>query len=431
MPVPQREILDPALEATARDAAEIGLCEHCLGRCFARVDFGLGNDERGRMLAKAHDLDTVDPAACHVCDGLMSRIDTMADVVEEDLARIEFEHFLVGTRVDHEVEEREETLFELVGADDTESIGSELNREVGKRLVARHQGPGFDDWDVEFQRPDVAAILDPTFDPVDLDRRSAFVYGRYRKKVPGIPQTKWPCRNCRGTGCVECGGSGRQYILSVEALVAEPAKRAADASEAVFHGSGREDVDARMLGTGRPFVLEIVDPDRRTLNLDVLRRSICQHAEPAVDVGPLFYVAKEAVETTKNSRASKTYQASVGFETPVSTETLKKACHMLEGTEVAQRTPSRVSHRRADKVRHRTVTRCRVASTSDDGLRARILVEGDAGLYIKELVSGDGGRTEPSLADAVGTEASCTALDVVRVEGPEDLDDERSHPPME
>jgi tRNA pseudouridine synthase 10 len=95
---------------------------------------------------------------------------------------------------------------------------------------------------------------------------------------------------------------------------------------------------------------------------------------------------------------------------------------MLEGTQVAQRTPSRVAHRRADKTRHRDVTRCSLVHHRDDGLQARILLEGDAGLYIKELISGDEGRSDPSLAGLLDVGARCTALDVVDVEGPAALD---------
>ena len=32
------------------------------------------------------------------------------------------------------------------------------------------------------------------------------------------------------------------------------------ASDARFHSAGREDVDVRMLGEGRPFVLELLQP---------------------------------------------------------------------------------------------------------------------------------------------------------------------------
>ena len=34
------------------------------------------------------------------------------------------------------------------------------------------------------------------------------------------------------------------------------------ASDARFHSAGREDVDVRMLGSGRPFTLELVAPKR-------------------------------------------------------------------------------------------------------------------------------------------------------------------------
>lgn len=415
---PVSDLQDPAHADTAKDAARFGLCEHCLGRCFARVDYGYGNDERGRILADAWDLDTVPFEGCHVCEGLLGRIETMAKIVDDTLQGIEFDTFLVGTRIEASIETRQGALFEAIGAEETESIGTEINREIGKRLEQRHG------WAVDLEAPDVAAILDTTFHHVDLDIAPLFLYGRYRKHAREIPQTKWPCRRCQGTGCADCQASGRTYILSVEALISAPAIPHARAEDATFHGAGREDVDALMIGTGRPFVLELTNPKRRTFDPEQLEAEINKTAEPAVDIEGLHFVDKEAVPLVKNHRGSKTYGATVQLETPTPTETLKKVCRILEGAEVAQRTPSRVSHRRADKVRHRNVTRCRLREDRPDERQARLLIQGDAGLYVKELISGDDGRTEPSLASLIGHPATCTALDVVRVEGPESLDEQ-------
>ena len=35
-----------------------------------------------------------------------------------------------------------------------------------------------------------------------------------------------------------------------------------DADELFLHGSGREDIDVRMLGDGRPFILEFINPKK-------------------------------------------------------------------------------------------------------------------------------------------------------------------------
>jgi len=82
---------------------------------------------------------------------------------------------------------------------------------------------------------------------------------------------------------------------------------------------------------------------------------------------------------------------------------------------VDQRTPTRVSHRRADKLRVRNVYGADLIEFT--GRRARIIIRGDSGLYIKELISGDGGRTRPNLADGLRVDACVVELDVVDVGG--------------
>ena len=84
-----------------------------------------------------------------------------------------------------------------------------------------------------------------------------FIESRYRKLIRGIPQTKWPCSKCKGKGCESCNQTGKMYAETVEELISEDAIKAANGTGAKFHGAGREDIDVKMLGSGRTFVLKL------------------------------------------------------------------------------------------------------------------------------------------------------------------------------
>ena len=60
------------------------------------------------------------------------------------------------------------------------------------------------------------------------------------------------------------------YQTSVQEIIGDIALRMADGKEHFFHGMGREDIDALMLGDGRPFVLEISQPKKSDIELDEL-----------------------------------------------------------------------------------------------------------------------------------------------------------------
>jgi tRNA pseudouridine synthase 10 len=398
---------DPDLLEAARALLGTGpLCDACLGRPFADRSFGLRNDERGHALrvtvALADDVD-FEPGAgadCWVCEGITSRYDDLAERAVEALADTELFTYQVGTRVPPLVEENGELLREDAGlpADAGEELNSEVNREVGRRIGAKTGT------EVDFDRPDVQLLLDLDADEIGVQRNSVSVFGRYRKLERGIPQTHW-----------------EKFGTSVEELVAPTLVSAHRGTEGVFHGAGREDVDALMLGTGRPFVLEVKAPRRRDLDLAELEAEINDLREGRVEVEGLRYATYEMVERVKELDASKTYRMDVTFDEPVSESALAAAIERLDGATVQQRTPERVSHRRADLVRERTVRSMSGELREPD--RAELTVHGEGGLYVKELVSGDGGRTEPSLAGLLGVGAAVTHLDVVAVEGEEEAFD--------
>ena len=410
--------------ADARELdAEGSVCDACLGRVFADRSHGLTNAERGRSLRIAAAIDDDDPhdpadaAECWVCEGLCDEFDAWAERCAAAVETVEFDTYQVGTRTPPLLEENERLLREAAGVDPDagEAFKSEFNREVGKRV-----GP-LTDTTVDFGRPDVQFTLDIDADTVEVDVHSAFVYGRYRKLERDIPQTEWPCNACDRSGyigsqpCENCGGTGYLYDHSVEELTAPVVRDVMDGTDATFHGAGREDVDARMVGTGRPFVIEVREPRRRSIDTDRLEGDINAFAEGRVEVDRLGLATYDAVERVKGLDASKRYRAEVEFDGPIDADDLAAALADLDGATVEQYTPRRVDHRRASITRTREVYD--TAGELDDPTHATVEIHGAGGLYVKELISGDEGRTEPNLADHVGVDAEVTALDVVGVYG--------------
>jgi tRNA pseudouridine synthase 10 len=426
------------LETAKKIVNEGPICDNCMGRQFAKLSTGLNNLERGRaiklslamesdMLYKESGDDTVlkdlstcntyarktlhvegEDQKCWVCLGLYEDLDQWAKRAVEAIGDREYSTFLVGTKISGLLSENEEILWSECGIAHAEQFKTELNREVGK-LISALTGK-----EVEFERPDILVTLDVAENEIRLQIRSLYIQARYRKFIRTIPQTRWPCRSCGGKGCQTCNQTGKQYPESVDELIREEVVKATDATDTKFHGAGREDIDARMLGTGRPFVVEALSPTIRSIDLEALEKKINEFAAGKVEVEGLTFVEKDVIEYLKASKADKVYNLTVTFKEPVSKERLISAIDSLVGAEIAQRTPQRVAHRRGDLVRKRRVHGMQLLEKTDE--YAIIQVHCDGGLYVKELTSSDEGRTEPSLTGLLGVQATVTELDVISVD---------------
>lgn len=394
---------------SARGLASEGLCDRCLGRMFGKVGTGMTNDVRGRMVRDAlskmgEDLPAAD--LCPLCEDVFGLMPRFAENVAEAVNGVESENFLVGTKVEPEVVQREKDLWEKYNLQSPEAIKSELNREIGKLALPMIHRP------VEFKNPQVVALVDTRFGEVKLDVSPVFIGGRYNKFSREIPQTVWPCRECHGKGCPHCNGKGKMYETSVQEIIGDIALEMTGGQEHFFHGMGREDIDARMLGDGRPFVLEISQPKRRFIDLDELERLSGDNDMAAFN--SLHFVQREAVERYKGAAANKTYRVRVRADGKVNKEAVVDTALSFKDADIDQRTPRRVEHRRADLVRHRRVHW--VTADSFDGDEFELELETDSGTYVKEFVSGDEGRTQPNFSERLGVQCVVTALDVLAID---------------
>ena len=394
-------------------------CDHCLGRFFGKRSHGLSDDERGRSLKIALAIEENLPysnfrSTCWICGNFFNTIPEWVERVAAAVAGIEFSTFLIGCHVPPIIAENEEMVWSDLSLSEPEPFKSEVNREVGKAVSACIGKM------VDFKRPDLVIILDLSANSVEVQINSVFLYGRYKKFERGIPQTHWNCRACKGAGCEKCNFTGAQYLDSVEELIGRPVITAFNAQDVVLHGAGREDIDARMIGTGRPFILEVVEPKKRSLDLAELEKEINRTAGGRVSVSIKRWSDRTEVETLKSNKAHKKYRILVGVDGALSADMFANALKTLQGATIHQRTPERVAHRRADKIRERIVLDIEYAGEQDGKFVVEVL--GEAGLYIKELISGDGGRTRPSLSEILNRSAHVLSLDVVQVEGAKEGD---------
>jgi tRNA pseudouridine synthase 10 len=291
-----------------------------------------------------------------------------------------------------------------------ESIKREINREASLIIMSKTSKRP------DFQKPDVLVILNFHEMDVEIKPSPIFVYGRYRKLVRGIPQSRWFCSKCRGVGCPECNWSGKRYELSVEELITRPVIETFEARGARFHGAGREDVDVRVLGSGRPFVVEVVEPKRRFVDLEELQRRINEGSRGMVEVLGLSYTDRSMIGKLKLSAKikKKLYRALVEMEKPLERDELEALSKYFQGVTVKQWTPKRVLYRRADKLRMKRVYEVKVVDVKDRTFE--VLIKCQGGLYVKELIHGDEGRTTPNFQEVLGTKLKVIELDVLDVE---------------
>ncbi|XP_030383428.1 putative tRNA pseudouridine synthase Pus10 [Scaptodrosophila lebanonensis] len=234
------------------------------------------------------------------------------------------------------------------------------------------------------------------------------VAGRYRKLSRELSHTPWVLHG------------QRMMEDSIEELIIHSvAPHFSESQEKIiFMSSGREDVDVRCLGKGRPFALEIPDAMCSTLS-----RQLALQMEQAVDrsgkvsVRNLQVVPREELLHIKTGEEQKRkfYRALCTMKEPVTVDILQKL-QISESFVIQQKTPIRVLHRRPLLTRPRTIysLKARVQRGQPNVLIIDLVTQ--AGMYIKELVHGEFGRTTPSLASIIGKPIDIQALDVVGID---------------
>lgn len=501
--------------AGLKHLVRVGCCDFCLGRLGGKKRYEQTIEQSGIEIRQSV-IDGNSHLAnireeiplCPFCENLFDETDLLADIIYDSIEPYEIKRLQLGARFPKDQIEEEDAQRKRYAATGSDGLKTGLVAEIARKLNKRLDGVKLVN-----EKPHVLALIDVLTLTVELDVRAHYIYGRYRKLERGIPQTRWPCRACKGRGCEKCNDTGLQYESSVQDLIGNPILDVLKAEEHSFHGMGREDIDVRCMGRGRPFVIELKEPKLRSCSYEELEKIINTQAAGAIEVTDLRSSNRSEVVRIKDTPADKSYtirfkllpmnELEYGVLTapldltktdqksrkrkprrgdkrkdntkPLPTEiiteengfnqdeltkmkkaeleaicvehklaktgkknelierilampkpgsscfdlpdheTIKSTIMSLEGTKLAQRTPDRVAHRRADLIRRRDVVTVHepIIETMEDGVtEVEFTLRCESGTYVKETIHGDNGRTQPSVASLLKAKCEVIWLDV-------------------
>ena len=221
---------------------KFALCAFCIGR--------QGPDEE--------DFEEVEGSSCSLCGGLFDRIPSVADAALRKLRRYDFRNFSVGMSLPEGVQEKEDEIRSKMKLKGKETVKTQAARLFAERISSRVRRP------IEKMKPDLTILAGMVDGSAVITTRPLLFYGRYSK--PGrINQRRELCPHCSGSGCQKCGKTGYEKRPSVEGHLRRKLEAFTGTDRMTFTWIGSEDAESRVYPPGRPFVVELKNPVRRSV----------------------------------------------------------------------------------------------------------------------------------------------------------------------
>ncbi|CDY29531.1 BnaA06g14390D [Brassica napus] len=285
-------------------------------------------------------------------------------------------------------------------ASDEAQGASETTRERKKRKTDEENGS------TSMSENSFEKVYEPCILSIHCNKMPIFFSGRYFKYSRNVSQTRWIIDD------------ERMGEASVEELIGGNILPACLGDSYKFHAAGREDIDVRMLGSGRPFLIEVQNsrkcPSQQSLT--EIEEKINKSEKKLVGVKDLKFIGSQCWAMMREGEAEKQkqYAAIVWIARPVEEKDIDSISSLKE-LKILQKTPVRVLHRRSPLERERTIHWMKVEKIKGSSHYFLLHLCTQAGTYIKEFVHGDLGRTTPSMGSILGCRAEIIQLDVTDV----------------
>lgn len=359
---------------------EYDLCDHCLGRLFAKK---LGLESNKLLGQKIRKKLKSKNKKCYVCKNIFDSLPTYLEKMQDTSSEYDFKTFLVGAKLKPSVLDRDDHLrsqFKLKGIDGIKtSITHELAKQFHRKTKCKPSA-----------EPDLTITVDFKTESCEAHSKSLYLSGRYIKPSRDIPQKQAPCQNCLGKGCVTCHRHGMVQFDSVEGMICKYVFDKFGAAQAKITWIGGEDTTSLVLGSGRPFFAKLLNPKKRKSKIPSKIQSdkitiLGLKQISKIPQGPIPFVSKAKLSITT--------------ENPITNESLTKLDELQNSTIAIYEKSGKRSEKKIHKIKHQI--------TSPNSFQ--LLMTLDGGVPLKHFVAGD--NIFPNVSDLISNRSKLDTFD--------------------
>ncbi len=302
---------------------------------------------------------------CYICNGLLSKLDYIFNLLLDAVKDYEFNTFLIGCTIPYYIIEREDELRALLKVRGYESIKSNISRELGKMLTAKG-------YRVDYVKPDIdihvhVKAIKAMGISVKVKARPIYLSAIYTKSKRGIAQ--------------------KGLKDSIESIVRDWLIEELGCEDVRFSWVGGEDRDSLVLN-GRPFFMKVINARRRLRSSEMSRDGIHVRILERVNALP----------------------SNVSFLTNVRLHLTCRDANARDRVMLLNNLTVRFREGRKDSIRR--IHEARVSSISSDGSTMDVDMLIDGGFMVKRFAEGIG--AEPSMKDMLG-DVTLEYFDVLEV----------------
>ena len=231
------------------------LCEYCTGRILSKSVNKSSSKFLGKKLINKFGKSS--NKKCYICKNIFDSLDSMLIDIIEKSSKFYFKTYHLGINLKPSFLERDDCIkskFKIKGIENLKfSIAKELAKKISRKINANRI----------INNPDLFIEANFKEESCRLRAKSLFVYGRYNKKIRNLTQKQKFCHSCNGIGCHNCDFKGMENIQSVEEIISNFFIKKFDCKKVKINWIGGEDQSSLVMGNGRPFFANLLNPKKR------------------------------------------------------------------------------------------------------------------------------------------------------------------------
>jgi tRNA pseudouridine synthase 10 len=366
---------------------EYDLCDHCIGRLFAKKMGLVSHNLLGKKIK--NQLNFKSSKDCYICKGILSNLQTIVNRLIEKYSDYEFDTFVVGAILKPSVIDRDDQIRSKFTIQGTDSIKTGITQQLAKNFAKKTKTK------LDIFHPDLTFTFNFKNDSCDLQAKSLLVYGKYIKKIRGISQKRTLCTNCNGDGCTICNYYGFSKNYSVEGKIIKLLLEKFGGTQIKITWIGGEDKNSLVLGRGRPFFAKILNPKKRKVGLE--KKYLLDKIE-IHNLKIISNIPKGAIQFRSKIKLS------------IITEQ-KLNSHSLKPLKILKKTPI-IIHEKPNKQIQKSIYSIKFHKSSPNSFS--LWITADGGLPIKRFVEGN--NIQPNLSELLTNKCQCSEFDFQNIE---------------